>query len=122
MALLQFIIIDTLSKVELEKLKLLVMIVKLKQRNRTLAQLLYVKSFPFFHETFDVKECIPKRGRKCESEMNTKLIQKILCCSRRKAQDYKLYFKAVSQYDTFCIEAMYACARVGDKKRREKSV
>jgi hypothetical protein len=95
---------DTLSEAdkatEKEMLKLINMIVRLKQRNATLAKYVYLTSAPLFRTLEkDLEAYQPKRGKKSRVCIPRKAIQELLGCSRRTAMDFQLAEKIIEQQE-----------------------
>ena len=89
-----------LSEPEKKKLRLLALIVKLGRRNKTLAKFLFLQNSHFFlDEMPDLKEFMPRHGKKPDGQLPLKFIMGLLKCSHRTAQAYQLTMKGMTLAD-----------------------
>jgi len=88
------------KKAETERLKLINMIVRLKQRNIPLAKYAYLTTATLFRKPKkgDIDEYDGKRGKKVNG-FPVKFVMEYLRCSRRTAIDYQLALKIDKQMD-----------------------
>ncbi|MGD8545058.1 MAG: hypothetical protein PVH12_02680 [Candidatus Bathyarchaeota archaeon] len=88
---------DVLTEFEKKKLRLLALIVKLSHRNKTLAKLLFLQNSQYIvDEIVDLKEFMPKHGKKPGGQFPLKFIMDLLKCSHRTAQAYQLTMKGMT--------------------------
>jgi len=112
---------DSLTKFEEKKLRLWGLIITLGHRNESLAKLLFLENFYFFHEEkLNFEDYRGKRGKKTPGDIPLKLIMKVLKCSHRSAQAYQLYMKGHElANEVFDALRMAAVERISKEKQQE---
>ncbi len=97
-----------ISEYEKVKMDLIINILTLSKRNKTLARMVILKNCPFLAVGLDRSKSNlsptanqPRRGKKQEIALPLKLIMKILHCSHRSAVDYQLAEKLEEYFGKF---------------------